>query len=350
MYSLQRKEGQNMFLKSIMKLKITIMKKNLLFLLLTSSLSYGQAAGSGATDIDGNNYNTIIIGTQEWMKENLNVSKYSDGTIIPQVTSQSAWDSLTTGAWCYYNNSSSNGAKYGKLYNWYAYMGIYDTASLNNPSLRKNLAPNGWHVSTMSDWDILVSSQGGWAGSGIATGDKLKEAGSQNWISTSSAPNNGNNSSNFTARGAGYRDNVFSDIGLSTYFWTEQLNTAAGDYKTPVLYSDGPWIQKTHWGKILGLSVRCVKNSALQVNSFGYNLLNIYPNPAKDKFTIDFGNETITNYTIKINNLLGQEVFSSSVDKPQFEISKTWQGEGLYFVKIYDDNHNLLITKKIILQ
>ncbi|WP_374542155.1 T9SS type A sorting domain-containing protein [Flavobacterium sp.] len=76
----------------------------------------------------------------------------------------------------------------------------------------------------------------------------------------------------------------------------------------------------------------------------------IFPNPAKDKFTLDFGNETISKYTIKINNLIGQEVYRTIVDKPQFEVSKTWQGQGVYFVKICDDNNNLLTIKKIILQ
>ena len=97
------------------------MKKITLFIILGFSLnSFGQTAGNGVTDIDGNSYNTVIIGTQEWQKENLNVSKYADGTVIPEVTDPTAWANLTTGAWCYYNNDPANGAVYGKLYNWYA--------------------------------------------------------------------------------------------------------------------------------------------------------------------------------------------------------------------------------------
>jgi uncharacterized delta-60 repeat protein len=82
-----------------------------------------------------------------------------------------------------------------------------------------------------------------------------------------------------------------------------------------------------------------------EINSFA-----IYPNPANDKFTIDFSNDMITNYTIKINNMLGQEVYTNNVDKPQFEVTKTWQGQGIYLVKIYNENKNLVGTKKIILQ
>ena len=72
------------------------------------------------TDADGNVYTSLTIGTQEWMTENLITTKYSDGTDIPNVTDNTEWSSLSTGAWCNYDNSSSNDATYGKLYNWYA--------------------------------------------------------------------------------------------------------------------------------------------------------------------------------------------------------------------------------------
>src|SRR5574344_55140 len=84
------------------------------------------------TDIDGNVYHTITIGTQTWMVENLKVSKYNDGTAIPNVTDATAWAALTTGAYCDYNNDVANGTKYGHLYNWYA---------VNTGKL----APSGWH-------------------------------------------------------------------------------------------------------------------------------------------------------------------------------------------------------------
>lgn len=98
-----------------------------IFLLLTTSI-YSQTPGNGVTDIDGNQYNSVIICSQELMKENLKVTKYTDGTPIPQVTDPTLWANLTTGAWCYYNNDPAQGAIYGKLYNWYAVAGIYDAA------------------------------------------------------------------------------------------------------------------------------------------------------------------------------------------------------------------------------
>lgn len=98
----------------------------------------------------------ITIGTQIWSNTNLDVTTYRDGTPIPQVTDPTAWVNLTTGAWCYYNNDPANGAIYGKLYNWYAVAGIHDAASLNDPSLRKQLAPQGWHIPTDAEWTTLT--------------------------------------------------------------------------------------------------------------------------------------------------------------------------------------------------
>jgi hypothetical protein len=85
----------------------------------------------------------VIIGSQTWSKFNLDVTTYSDGTPIPQVSNPSEWSNLTTGAWCYYNNDPANGLIYGKLYNWYAVAGIHD----NDPNTpNKTLAPSGWRI------------------------------------------------------------------------------------------------------------------------------------------------------------------------------------------------------------
>ena len=91
--------------------------------------------------------------------------------------------------------------------------------------------------------------------------------------------------------------------------------------------------------------------NALSINENNIkNTFTIYPNPAKDNFTIDFGNEKVTNYSLKVSNMLGQEVYSTVINKPQFTVTKTWQGSGIYFVKVYDENNNVVAVKKIILQ
>jgi Fibrobacter succinogenes major domain (Fib_succ_major) len=85
-------------------------------------------------DIDGNEYKTVKIGTQEWMADNLVVEHYRNGDLIPQVQDKHKWSKITTGAWCYDENDSKSGKSYGKLYNWYA---INDS---------RGLAPKGWHI------------------------------------------------------------------------------------------------------------------------------------------------------------------------------------------------------------
>jgi len=92
---------------------------------------------------------SITIGTQKWMIVNLDIETYRNGDIIPQVTDPTAWKELTTGAWCYYGNNDDNGAKYGKLYNWYA---VNDS---------RGLAPQGWHISTDAEWTTLSTLLGG---------------------------------------------------------------------------------------------------------------------------------------------------------------------------------------------
>jgi uncharacterized protein (TIGR02145 family) len=119
---------------------------------------------STITDIDGNVYETVIIGNQTWFKENLNVSKYQDGTPIPEVTNPTQWATLTTGAWCYYENNTENKEVFGKLYNWYAVAGIYDVESLNTLSRRKKLAPTGYSIPTDAEWSTLTTFLGAEAG------------------------------------------------------------------------------------------------------------------------------------------------------------------------------------------
>ena len=125
------------------------MKKILLLLLIVPVLVVGQGkqryADGTATDQHGNTFEWINYGTQDWAIENAEVVTYRDGTEIPKVTDNGIWEDLTTGAWCYYNNDSSK----GKLYNWYAVMGIHDTDP-NTPN--KEFAPDGWHVPTDAEW------------------------------------------------------------------------------------------------------------------------------------------------------------------------------------------------------
>ena len=93
---------------------------------------------------DGGSIETVVIGNQEWTKKNLNVSKYRNGDVIPEVKDPKKWAKLTTGAWCYYKNDPKNGGIYGKLYNWYA---------VNDP---RGLAPEGFHVPKYTELNIVI--------------------------------------------------------------------------------------------------------------------------------------------------------------------------------------------------
>ena len=96
----------------------------------------------------------VVIGAQKWKSKNLDVAFYRNGDAIPQVTDDAEWAALTTGAWCYYNNDSTLGKTYGKLYNWYA---------VNDP---RGLAPRGWHIPSDAEWTTLETTLGGSSAAG----------------------------------------------------------------------------------------------------------------------------------------------------------------------------------------
>jgi uncharacterized protein (TIGR02145 family) len=155
-----------------------------LSLLLSSCKKDEKTADSSVKDIDGNVYKTVTIGTQVWMVENLKVTKYNDGTAIPNVTENSAWALLTTGAYCNYDNTESYSTTYGRLYNFYAVK-------------TGKLAPTGWHIPSKDEWSTLIAFLGG---EGIA-GGKLKATGSS-WAT----PNGGaTNETGFTGLPGGDR-------------------------------------------------------------------------------------------------------------------------------------------------
>lgn len=194
---------------------------------------------------------TVTICNQVWMVKNLDVATYRNGDPIPKVTNPTTWASLTTGAYCYYNNDSATYASvYGKLYNWYA---------VNDP---RGLAPVGWHVPSDADWNRLVKcldpsadTSGAFIQSTTA-GSKLKETGIAHWQS----PNVATNSSGFTALPGGYRMNTgsFEAITLGGLWWssTEYSNLIAWD--RDILANDGSINRRGLGYKNIGNSVRCI--------------------------------------------------------------------------------------------
>jgi uncharacterized protein (TIGR02145 family) len=217
--------------------------------------------GPDVTDIDGNIYNSVVNCGLTFTKQNLNVSKYNDGTPIPQIT-PTQWESQTTGAWCYYNNSTTYGTTYGKLYNWYAVAGIYDAASASNPALRKKLAPVGWHIPTDNEWSNLINcldpnADGGFNIPNLA-GGKMKSTGTSLWQS----PNTGaTNSSGFTGLPAGFQstDGLCYDIGVYSYWWTSSESNIHEAFYVGISFGSDA-VDRWSLFKESKFSVRCVKD------------------------------------------------------------------------------------------
>ena len=219
--------------------------------------------GPNVTDIDGNTYNSVTNCGITFTKQNLNVSKYTDGTLIPQVTDPTQWANLTTGAWCYYNNDSANGPVYGKLYNWYAVAGIYDAASAANPSLRKQLAPTGYHIPSNAEWSNLINCFDANAYGGEITniaGGAMKETGLSHWANPNTIATN---SSGFKGLPGGFRTNAgtFSNLGYTAFWWSssEGTNIPPVAYTRNLNYNDGSCWSNIRYTKH-GFSVRCIKD------------------------------------------------------------------------------------------
>ena len=218
----------------------------------STGTSYGIAVSftTAAPDIPP----TTTIGTQTWTTKNLDVSTYSDGTTIPQVGAVE-WANLTTGAWCYYENYSAGYATtYGKLYNWYAVVGIWDETSKTDLTQRKKLAPTGWHIPSDDEWTTLISYLGGRE----IAGGKMKETGTSHWTSINT---DATNSSGFSGLPGGGRYNFssFSGIGYSGNWWSSSERETAGAWYLTLNYHPGI-VERDFNSKDLGFSVRCLKD------------------------------------------------------------------------------------------
>jgi uncharacterized protein (TIGR02145 family) len=208
-------------------------------------LEVKKADKNSVTDIDGNTYKTVQIGTQVWMAENLKTAKYNDGTMILNVKKRKQWSNLTTGAWAYYKNDATNNLKYGKLYNWFA---VSPTTNGN-----KNVCPTGWHVSTDAEWTVLTDYLGG---ESIA-GDKMKDVGTRSWKGS----NSNSNTSLFTGLPGGYRSATgsYRSFGNYGYWWSSAENNTGNAWYRGLDGSSGG-ADRNYCDKKNGFSVRCLRD------------------------------------------------------------------------------------------
>ena len=211
--------------------------------------SVASAASAAVAAVAPTPTPTVTIDTQVWAAINLDVTTYRDGTPIPEVTDPAAWSGLTTGAWCYYNNVSTNGTTYGKLYNWYAVAGIHDTDAATP---NKILAPTGWHVPTDAEWTTLTTTLGGTAVAG----------GAMKATTLWNSPNNfASNSSGFTGLPGGNRSNdgTFSTIGNYGYWWSSSESSPLYAWYRSLNYNGGS-ASRSNFHKRFGFSVRCLRD------------------------------------------------------------------------------------------
>ncbi|MBP6459921.1 MAG: fibrobacter succinogenes major paralogous domain-containing protein [Crocinitomicaceae bacterium] len=217
-------------------MKKSILLVSILILNIFSVLAQKTKVGAGVTDVEGNNYKTIIIGKQEWMADNLKVTKYRNGQPIPHIDDSTVWSQWSAGAYAYYRHD----VKHGVLYNW---MTVNDV---------RKVCPVGWHVPSNKEWDTLANSLGG----NEVAGGKLKSK--LHW----EAPNTGaTNESDFHAlpKGCYGINGSFNGIGKNAYWWTSTENGELSAWGREVGFNEAI-LYVGHGDKRDGLSIRCIKD------------------------------------------------------------------------------------------
>jgi len=217
----------------------------------SAGIVYGEqkSFNTNVSDVEGNVYRTVTIGSQVWMAENLRAVKYNDGSTIPNVTEDAEWISITSPAWCWMLNNIQYKPVYGALYNWYA---------VNTDKL----CPSGWHIPTDEEYKILELSLGMpadqvnlWDWRGTDQGAQMKSA--TGWADGE----NGTNSSGFSALPGGYRygaTGAFNALGMITYWWSSEYSDIYAVYRR--LDGETGEVFRNATSKKGGKYVRCVKD------------------------------------------------------------------------------------------
>lgn len=268
------------------------MKKNHLFFVLIL-LQVGTCLAQTTTDYDGNVYNTIVIGTQTWMKQSLKVTHYQNGAPIPSISDDNQWLTTKSGAMCDYANSSENANIYGKIYNYYA------VKDLNK------ICPLGWHVPSDKEWNTLVEFLGG----AETAGGALKST--NIW----DLPNTGaNDISGFSALPSGGRsgyDGTFSNLKKTGFYWssTEDGNNGAW---IRILSNSNASVVRGNGNSTMndGFCIRCIKDSVVAATKKLTidNQSRLYPNITTDVF--NFENNSLNDCYIDLFDLYGKKIDS----------------------------------------
>lgn len=299
--------------------------KNYLLLFVVVVLTI-QTNAQTVTDIDGNMYETVTIGSQVWMKENLRTTHYRNGEVIPIDTSSIGWIGQTTGAYCNYDNDSSNVAIYGRLYNGYV---------VTDP---REVSPIGWHVPTDTEWTTLVTYLGGVQ----VAGGKMKSTGTTIWM----APNTGaTNISGFSSLPGGQRDfkqgAAFGSLKLGGNWWSK-TTFSTSDCWARSIGNGTAEIYNWHHPMRYGFSIRCLKDGASSTNSYNCPSDKVtYPTIVKDKLYMNY---TSLRTSGEIMDMQGKRVLEIVNGATQIDLSNLIKG--VYLVKVV--HSGTIIVEKLI--
>jgi uncharacterized protein (TIGR02145 family) len=296
------------------------------FFLLISTIASISLIGQAQTmnDIDGNEYNTVTIGNQIWMKENLKVTRYSNGDTIPDITDQLQWDTLTYGAYSDYFNNPSIVDTYGRMYNWYA---ISDS---------RNIAPTGWHVPSESEWLNLFNYLGG---TNVAC-HKLRETGNAHWSGYCGGDynNRATNESGFTALPGGFRivGETFEYMGDFGGFWGSTEQSSDNAYYLYLTTCES-YVNTGEVPKAMGLSIRCICDTLApppdQTGEYSMEAqVQIYPNPVTNNLIINCGQKL--NLKMQIFDLQGNCLLEKELENSANNLDISFLSEGLYILKL----------------
>jgi uncharacterized protein (TIGR02145 family) len=221
----------------------TIMVLGLLFIYgckKTEDVQSTQPPPGKLIDADSNIYETVTLGTQTWMAENLKTKKFRNGELIPTTTLNVTNETKPVYQWAY-NDDQAIAKVYGRLYTWYA------------ATDSRNICPTGWHVPSDTEWETLKTYLGG-----FTVGGQLKDRDTTYWKS----PNiGGSNKTGFKGLGEGYRtaDGVYVSLKVSSYFWSSTENTSVLGWGQALHYNDSLIVRGGYF-KQAGVGVRCLKD------------------------------------------------------------------------------------------
>jgi uncharacterized protein (TIGR02145 family) len=219
---------------------------------------FAFTCGTLLSDVDGNTYNSVLVGNQCWIKENLKTTNYRNGTPIPHVTDSNTWSNLTSGAYVWYNNDINAKDSYGASYNWYAVI---------DPN---GLCPTGWHVPDNNEWTALTTFIGGVS---TPNGNELKSCRQVNsplggdcdttehprWNEHSTQY--GTDDFGFSALPGGYRqvNGSFDNLGNYGHWWSSTQHSSTNAWGRTLGYLYG-YVAVNNYNKSFGFSVRCLRD------------------------------------------------------------------------------------------